>query len=339
MDDNGSERLGLQQKIRLLTGADLWSLPAEPAVGLRSLVVSDGPAGVRGRTWDERSTSANLPCPSAIAASWDPERAHRLGRLLAAECRRSGVDVLLAPTVNLQRSPYAGRHFEYFSEDPGLTATIGSAYVQGLQSQGIGATVKHFVANDSETQRFTVDARIDERVLRELYLYPFEVIVREGGAWAVMAAYNGVNGTTMTESPMLREILQQEWGFDGVTMTDWFAGRSTVASALAGLDLIMPGPGRPLGGAAHRGDPGRPGSGRSDRRQGPPRSSTGRPGRRPDRHSRRHPDRHPRHPHDRHPRQRPDRHPRRHPDRRHPEARRFGEARRSNEAQPYPEVR
>jgi beta-glucosidase len=236
------DKLELEQKVRLLTGADFWSLYPEPELGLRRLVVSDGPAGVRGELWDERSTSANVPSPTALAASWDPERVRRLGRLLAAECRRKGVDVLLAPTVNLHRSPYGGRHFECFSEDPRLTAEIGAAYVQGLQSQGVGATVKHFVANDSETQRFTADIRVDERTLRELYLYPFEVIVREAGVWAVMAAYNGVNGSTMSESPLLRQILHQEWGFDGVVMTDWYAGRSTEPTAAAALDLIMPGP-------------------------------------------------------------------------------------------------
>jgi beta-glucosidase len=236
------DKLDLEQKVRLLTGADFWSLHPEPELGLRRLVVSDGPAGARGEVWDERSTSANVPSPTALAASWDPERVHRLGQLLAAECRRKGIDVLLAPTVNLHRSPYGGRHFECFSEDPRLTADIGSAYVRGLQSQGVGATVKHFVANDSETERFTADMQVDDRTLRELYLYPFEVIVTEAKVWAVMAAYNGVNGSTMTESPLLRQILQDEWAFDGVVMTDWYAGRSTEPTAAAGLDLIMPGP-------------------------------------------------------------------------------------------------
>jgi beta-glucosidase len=141
--------LSLEQKVRLLTGADVWSLHPEPAVGLRRLVVSDGPAGVRGERWDERDTSANLPSPTALAATWDDARVERLGRLLAAEARAKGVDVLLAPTVNLHRTPYGGRHFECFSEDPLLTGRIGAAYVRGLQSQGVGATVKHFVANDS----------------------------------------------------------------------------------------------------------------------------------------------------------------------------------------------
>jgi beta-glucosidase len=239
--------LSLEQKARLLTGADFWSLHREPAIGLRRLVLSDGPAGVRGELWDERDPSANVPSPTALAASWDEARVERIGRLLAAEARRKGVDVLLAPTVNLHRTPYGGRHFECFSEDPLLTARIGAAYVRGLQAGGVAATVKHFVANDSETDRFTVDARVDERALRERYLAAFEPIVREAGVWAVMAAYNSVNGTTATEHPMLREVLKDEWGFDGVVMSDWYAARSTEPAATAGLDLVMPGPGGPWG--------------------------------------------------------------------------------------------
>jgi beta-glucosidase len=241
--------LSLEQKVRLLTGADFWALHAEPAVGLRALVTSDGPAGVRGVRWDEREPSANVPSPTALAATWDEARIERLGRLLAAECRRKGVDVLLAPTVNLHRTPYGGRHFECLSEDPLLTGRIGAAYVRGLQAEGVGATVKHFVANDSETERFTLDARVDERTLRELYLAPFEAIVADARPWAVMAAYNAVNGFTMTESPMLREMLKDEWGFDGVVMSDWYAGRSTEAAGNAGLDLVMPGPTGPWGDA------------------------------------------------------------------------------------------
>src|SRR5688500_12148226 len=198
--------LRLEQKVRLLTGADFWALHDEPAVGLRSIVTSDGPAGVRGRLWDERTPSANVPSPTALAATWDEPRIERLGRLLAFEARAKGVDVLLAPTVNLHRNPAGGRVFECFSEDPLLTGRIGAAYVGGLQSEGVAATVKHFVANDSETERFTLDARVGERALRELYLAPFELILAEH-PWAVMAAYNRVNGVTMTESPLLRELL------------------------------------------------------------------------------------------------------------------------------------
>src|SRR4051794_19778909 len=241
--------LTLKQKVRLLTGADFWSLYPEPAAGLRRLVVSDGPAGVRGETWDERDTSANVPSPTALAATWDEALVERLGGLLAAECRRKGVDVLLAPTVNLHRTPYGGRHFECLSEDPLLTGRIGAALVRGLQDAGVAATVKHFVANDSETERFTLDARVDERTLRELYLAPFEHIVREARPWAVMAAYNGVNGHTMTESPLLRDVLKDEWGFDGVVMSDWYAARTTEAAGNGALDLAMPGPAGPWGDA------------------------------------------------------------------------------------------
>ncbi len=235
-------RLSVEQKVRLLTGADFWALYPEPDAGLRRVVLSDGPAGVRGETWDERDTSANVPSPTALAATWDGERVEAIGRLLAHEARRKGVDVLLAPTVNLHRTPFGGRHFECFSEDPLLTARIGVAYVRGLQTCGVGATVKHFIGNDSETERMTVDVRIDERTLRELYLAPFEAIVREAGAWSVMASYNGVNGATMTESPLLRGILHDEWGYDGLVMSDWTAARSTEPAARAALDLVMPGP-------------------------------------------------------------------------------------------------
>jgi beta-glucosidase len=237
-------QLSLEEKVRLMTGADIWSLHPMPDIGLRRLVTSDGPAGVRGETWDERSPSANVPSPTALAASWDPVRVERMGRLLASEARRKGVDVLLAPTVNLHRTPYGGRHFECFSEDPELTAVVGTAYVEGLQAEGVAATVKHFVANDSETDRFSVNALVDERVLRELYLTPFERIVA-AGVWAVMAAYNQVNGTTMTENSMQRDVLKREWGFDGVIMSDWYATRSVAAAGEDLLDLAMPGPESP----------------------------------------------------------------------------------------------
>lgn len=240
-------RLSLAQKIRLLTGADFWSLYPEPAVGLRRVVVSDGPAGVRGQLWDERSPSTNVPSPTALAATWDEQQVAAIGRLLAGEARRKGVDVVLAPTVNLHRTPAGGRHFECYSEDPLLTARIGVAYVRGLQRHGVGATVKHFVANDTETERFTVDVQVTERILHELYLAPFEAVVREGGVWSVMAAYNRVCGVSMTASPLLREVLQRDWGFDGVTMSDWGANRETVATGRAALDLTMPGPDGPWG--------------------------------------------------------------------------------------------
>ncbi|MCH0543480.1 glycoside hydrolase family 3 C-terminal domain-containing protein, partial [Streptomyces sp. MUM 203J] len=169
--------------------------------------------------------------------------AHRAGRALAQEARRKGVHVLLAPTVNLHRSPLGGRHFEAYSEDPHLTAAIGTGYVRGVQDGGVAAAVKHFVANDAETDRFTVDNVVAPRPLRELYLAPFEAIVRDARPWAVMAAYNRVNGVTMTEHRHLQTgVLRGEWGFDGVTVSDWFAVRSTTGALRGGLDLAMPGP-------------------------------------------------------------------------------------------------
>jgi beta-glucosidase len=240
-------RLTLPQKVRLLTGQDFWSLPAEPEIGLRSLVMSDGPAGVRGTTWSELSPSASLPSPTALAASWDVDVIDRVAGVLAVEARRKGVDVVLAPTVNLHRSPLGGRHFEAFSEDPLLSGVLGTAYVRGLQRNGVGATAKHYVANESETERFTVDIQVGERALRELYLAPFEQMVTEGGAWLVMAAYNMVNGTTMTEHSLLTHPLKDEWGFDGVVVSDWTAARTTEPAAKAALDIAMPGPFGPWG--------------------------------------------------------------------------------------------
>ncbi|MGQ4514338.1 glycoside hydrolase family 3 C-terminal domain-containing protein [Streptomyces sp. DW26H14] len=236
-------KLDLDAKTRLLAGQDQWSLPSLPEIGLPSLVMSDGPVGVRGVRWTSDDPSVALPSPTALAASWDPELARRAGRLLAQEARRKGVHVLLAPTVNLHRSPLGGRHFESYSEDPYLTGEIGTGYVQGVQDGGVGTTVKHFVANDAETDRFTVNNVVAARTLRELYLAPFEAIVAGARPWGVMAAYNSVNGSSMTEHRHLQlEVLREEWGFDGVIVSDWLAARSTVGDILGGLDLAMPGP-------------------------------------------------------------------------------------------------
>ncbi|MFF8679731.1 glycoside hydrolase family 3 C-terminal domain-containing protein [Streptomyces sp. NPDC015237] len=235
----------------LLDGATTWRTRAEPALGLRELVMSDGPAGVRGEAWDERDTSVLLPSASALAATWDEPLVESLGGLLAAEARRKGVDVLLAPTLNLHRSPLGGRHFECFSEDPELTGRIGAALVRGVQAHGVAATAKHYVANDSETDRLTVDVRVGERALREVYLAPFEAAVA-AGVRLVMAGYNAVDGTTMTASDLLTDPLKGEWGFDGVVVSDWGAVRTTVDTARGGLDLAMPGPDSPWGEALAR---------------------------------------------------------------------------------------
>jgi beta-glucosidase len=241
-------RLSLEEKVRLLTGADAWTLNAIATVGLRAMVVSDGPSGVRGRRFDPGHLSSSLPCPVALSATWDEALVSEVTHALGEEARSRGVDVLLAPTVNIVRTPLSGRGFECFSEDPLLTSRIAVAYVRGVQQAGIGASVKHYVANDSETDRRTYDARITEQVLRELYLPPFEASVLEGDVAMVMAAYNSVNGETMTaNSPLLRDVLKGEWGFEGVVVSDWHATRSTAPTALGGLDLAMPGPHGPWG--------------------------------------------------------------------------------------------
>jgi beta-glucosidase len=241
-------RLSLDAKVRLLSGQDVWTLPAMPEIGLASVVMSDGPVGVRGTTWSASDPSVALPSPTALAATWDPALAREAGRLLGQEARRKGVHVLLAPTVNLHRSPLGGRHFECYSEDPLLTGAIGTGYVLGVQDQGVATTVKHFVANDFETERFTVNVVVSDRALRELYLAPFEAIVRDAGAWGVMSAYNTVNGASMTDNALLqRGVLKDEWGFDGAIVSDWLAARDTVGAALGGLDIAMPAMGSPWG--------------------------------------------------------------------------------------------
>ena len=240
--------LSLEDKVRLLTGADNWRTCPLPAIGLRAMVVSDGPAGVRGVTMDERNPAASLPCPSALGATWDPALVQTLAAALGTEARSKGVDVLLAPTINVMRTPLSGRGFESFGEDPVLISRLAVAFVVGLHQAGVAAAVKHFVGNDSETGRWTYDARIAGHVLRELYLVPFEACAREADVDLVMTGYNKVNGITMTENgPLLEHVLKEEWGFTGVALSDWHAARSTVATAAAGLDLAMPGPAGPWG--------------------------------------------------------------------------------------------
>ena len=242
--------LPVEAKVRMLTGADSWRTYGDDTLGLRPIIMSDGPAGVRGVTKDDRNPSASLPCHSALGATGDREIIHELAAALGAEARGKGIDVVLAPTINLMRTPLGGRGFECFSEDPVLSARIAAGYVAGLQSAGVGAAVKHYVGNDSETERWTYDARIAEAVLRELYLVPFEACVREAGALLVIAAYNSVNGALMTEhESLLGRVLKGEWGFTGVVVSDWSAARSTVPTAQAGLDLAMPGPKGPWGAA------------------------------------------------------------------------------------------
>lgn len=238
--DDLLKQLTLEEKVSVLTGQDFWSLPAIERIGLRSLVMSDGPIGVRGTGWAPDDPSIALPSPTALAAAWDRELAETAGRLLGQEARRKGAHVLLGPTVNLQRTPLGGRHFECYSEDPLLSGEIAVGFVRGVQDHGVGTTVKHLVGNDFETDRMEVDVRIGDRALRELYLAPFERVVEAGG-WGLMSAYNSVNGTSMAANGTFQQdILKDEWGYDGVVVSDWRAARSTTGAALGGLDIAMP---------------------------------------------------------------------------------------------------
>ncbi|HZJ27029.1 MAG TPA: glycoside hydrolase family 3 C-terminal domain-containing protein [Acidimicrobiia bacterium] len=225
-----------------VTGADLWSTPGIARLGAAGLRVTDGPNGARGGRWTGLG-AACFPCGSLLGATWDPALVERVGRAIAQEARTKGAHVLLAPTVNLHRHPLAGRNFECYSEDPHLSARLAVGFVRGAQGEGVAVTVKHFVANDSEHERMTISSEVDEAVLRELYLVPFEAAVREAGAWGVMSAYNRLNGTYCSEHPwLLTTVLRDEWGFDGFVISDWFGTHATAAAAEAGLDLEMPGP-------------------------------------------------------------------------------------------------
>lgn len=238
--------LSLEEKCRLVTGLDQWQIGGCERLSIPGWRVSDGPVGVRGRTTMPGQVPALLlPCPSALGATWDAQLVEELGQALGQECLDRRVDLLLGPTVNLHRSPRCGRHFEAFSEDPELTSRLAVAYVTGVQSQGVGACVKHFVVNEQEFARTTIDTRVDERTLREVYLRPFEAVVTEAKVRGIMAAYNYVNGEHACSSEtLLCNVLKDEWGFDGLVLSDWDAMKETVAPAQAGLDVEMPGPGR-----------------------------------------------------------------------------------------------
>jgi beta-glucosidase len=240
--------LSLAEKCEMVHGADAWTISGCARLGVPDWTVSDGPVGVRGRG---NTPGLVLPGPSAMAATWDVALVEALGAAIGDEARDREIDVVLAPTVNLHRSPRGGRHFEAFSEDPELTARMAVAYIRGVQSRGVAACIKHLVANDQEHERFTIDAHVDERTLREVYLRPFEAAVAEADVRAVMAAYNFVNGQhACAQHDVIVEVLKGAWAFDGIVMSDWNAMKDTTGPALNGVDLEMPGPGRWWGGGA-----------------------------------------------------------------------------------------
>jgi beta-glucosidase len=242
--------LDLRQKVALLTGATTFTLAPAPAIGLHEVRLSDGPTGVRGLKFSGGATVALLPNATLLAAAWSEDTAYEVGQLLAEEALAQQIHVVLGPTINLHRTPLGGRLFEAYSEDPLLTGKLAAAYVRGMQELGVGASLKHLIANESETDRNTVNSVVDEATLRELYLLPFEIAVSEADSWTIMAAYNDVNGVAATEQQHVNnEIVKDEWGYTGLIMSDWFATKTAGPAANGGLDLVMPGPDGPWGDA------------------------------------------------------------------------------------------
>jgi beta-glucosidase len=243
--------LTAREKIALLSGKDVGQTVPIERLGIPSLVMSDGPHGVRASddgTGRRTGPTTCFPTGIALAATWNPELIERVGAALGEETRAMGCDILLGPCINIVRTPPAGRNFETYAEDPYLAGRIGVAWVRGLQSRGAGASVKHFACNNHEIERFRNNIIVDERTLREIYLPAFEAVVKEARPWTVMCSYNRFNGAYASQNHrLLTEILKQEWGFDGLVVSDWGANHTIFESVQAGLDLEMPGPTRYYG--------------------------------------------------------------------------------------------
>jgi beta-glucosidase len=241
-------QLTVEEKASLCLGSDFWHTTPVPRLGIPAVQVADGPHGLRKENDEaaegvlgESVPATCFPTASALGSSWDVDLLHRVGVALGAETRAERVAVLLGPGVNIKRSPLGGRNFEYLSEDPRLSGALGTAFVAGVQSQGVGTSVKHFAANNQETDRARVSADVDERTLREIYLPAFEQVVREARPWTVMCSYNRVNGVHASQHHwLLTEVLRDEWGFEGLVVSDWGAVHDRVAAVAAGLDLEMP---------------------------------------------------------------------------------------------------
>ena len=240
--------LTLEEKASLTSGASFWTTKPVERVGLPAIMLTDGPHGVRKQraSADHLGIGDSVPAtcfPPAVAlgSSFDPELLERVGAALGEESQAEGVGVLLGPGINIKRSPLCGRNFEYLSEDPIVSGVLGSALVRGLQSQGVGASLKHFAANNQEADRMRVSADIDQRPLREIYLRGFQRVVQDAQPWTVMCSYNRINGVYASEDPwLLTKVLRDEWGFDGLVVSDWGAVNDRVAGLAAGLDLEMP---------------------------------------------------------------------------------------------------
>lgn len=239
--------LTLEEKAGLTAGKDAWLTKAVERLGIGQCRMSDGPHGLRADDYsrEDRATmpAVCFPTASCTASSFDVDMLYEMGQELGAECQAYGVDVLLGPGVNMKRSPLCGRNFEYFSEDPLLAGELGAAFVNGVQSQGVGTSLKHFFANSQETRRFTSSSEIDERTIREIYLPAFETVVKKAQPWTIMASYNKVNGTFSTENrKYIDEVLRKEWGFEGLVVSDWWATHHRPNAIKAGTDLTMPVP-------------------------------------------------------------------------------------------------
>lgn len=242
-------QMTLEEKASLCSGQDFWTLKGIERLQLPSIMVTDGPHGLRKQAGDSDHIGLNesvpatcFPTASALASTWNRELIYQVGQALAEECKQEKVGVILGPGANIKRSPLCGRNFEYFSEDPYLTGEIAKSHVLGVQSQGIGTSLKHFVANNQETRRMTIDTIVDQRALREIYLAGFEIAVKEAQPWTVMSAYNRLNGIFCSEHhTLLTKILKEEWGHAGLVVTDWGANNERVDGLVAGLELEMPG--------------------------------------------------------------------------------------------------
>jgi len=241
-------QMTLEEKASLLSGKDFWTTKAIDRLGIPAMMMTDGPHGLRKQSGasDNLGIMDSIPAtcfPSAagLAGSWDRSLIGRVGEAIGVECQKENVSIILGPGANIKRSPLCGRNFEYFSEDPFLSGELASAHINGVQNKGVGTSLKHFAANNQETRRLTINAKVEERTLREIYLASFERAVKQGRPDTVMCSYNRVNGTYASENPwLLTEVLRKEWGFEGFVVSDWGAVNNRVPGVAAGLDLEMP---------------------------------------------------------------------------------------------------
>lgn len=238
------KHMSLREQARLVTGADFWHTWAPVKYGMPSIMVSDGPNGLRKMEGSKTITSVCFPSAVALASSWDRGVLAHVGATLAEDCKANRVSVLLGPGINIKRSPLCGRNFEYYSEDPVLAGELAAAFINSVQAGGVGTSLKHFAANNTETRRMVSNSLVDDRALREIYLRGFEIAVKKAQPWTIMLAYNKLNGSYCTENSwLIEEVLRGEWGFKGLTVSDWMAANDRVKSLHEGLDLEMPGSG------------------------------------------------------------------------------------------------